>query len=306
MTHVLTAAICLNPTRHYIPAVEVSGLSTCQGLLCSCKTDICALSCSCDLSFALQCLLMLPEVGCCLYFFRTEYQNSFDLATGIGCPFEVQSWNIKISLFSFIMSFFFPFLLREKVSLVLRRGMYKQGWQPASHLYGWGSDPLSLCPNCSILANSWLQAVVEGLGESRTWPGLQKYHWTRKLSASCVHLWRCFPVFWMCCPQHFQWRCPYCVIMNYYIMILCRLLFWEMEELPFFCVGFSASRMCVSLPRRVGKAVQPALSGTQMVMGLRDCWMGRSNALELEGWLSWVWERCVGFLISPQYCANLL
>lgn len=109
MTHVLTAAICLSPTRHYFPADEVSGLSTCQGLQCSCKTDICALSCSCDLSFALQWLLMLPEMGCCLFFFfRTAYQNSFDLAARIVCPFKVQSWNIKISLFSFIVVFFFP------------------------------------------------------------------------------------------------------------------------------------------------------------------------------------------------------
>lgn len=216
MTHVLTAAICLSPTRHYFPADEVSGLSTCQGLQCSCKTDICALSCSCDLSFALQWLLMLPEMGCCLFFFfRTAYQNSFDLAARIVCPFKVQSWNIKISLFSFIVFFFFPFLSREKVSWVLRRGMYKQGWQPASHLHGWGRDPLSLCPNCSILASSWPQTVLEGFGESRTWPGLQKHHWTRKHWAGYVHPRWYFLTFWRCCPKCFQWRCLYCVIMNY-------------------------------------------------------------------------------------------
>lgn len=200
MTHVLTAAICLNPTRHCIPAVEVSGLSTCQGLLWSCKTDICALSCSCDLSFALQCLLMLPEVGCCLYFFRTAYQNSFDLAPGTACPFEVQSWNIKISLFSFIMSFLF-LPSKGEGQLGAEEGNVQAGMTISFPSIWMGHDLLSLCPNCSILAYSWLQTAVEGLGESRTWPGLQKYHWTRKQWAGCVHLWRYF--------QHFG-----CVVLN--------------------------------------------------------------------------------------------
>lgn len=216
MTHVLTAAICLSPTRHYFPADEVCGLSTCQGLQCSCKTDICALSCSCDLSFALQWLLMLPEMGCCLFFFFQDSISELVWSCCSDCmPFQGSIMKYKNKSFQLYCGFFFPFLSREKVSWVLRRGMYKQGWQPASHLHGWGRDPLSLCPNCSILASSWAQTVLEGFGESRTWPGLQKHHWTRKHRAGCVHPRWYFLTFWRCCPQCFQWRCLYCVIMNY-------------------------------------------------------------------------------------------
>lgn len=109
MTHVLTAAICLSPTRHYFPADEVCGLSTCQGLQCSCKTDICALSCSCDLSFALQWLLMLPEMGCCLFFFFQDSISELVWSCCSDCmPFQGSIMKYKNKSFQLYCVFFFP------------------------------------------------------------------------------------------------------------------------------------------------------------------------------------------------------